>query len=169
MSDSATPETASCQAPLSFTVSQLCSNSCPLNQWCHLTISFSAAPFSCCLQSFPASGSFSMSRLFASSGQSIRASASPSVLPMNIQGWFPLGLTSLISLLSKGLSRVFSSPTIQKHQFFRARSAFFMAQLSPLHMTTGNTIAFTIQTSVGKVISLVFHMQSRFFLSTSKE
>ena len=93
------------------------SNSCPLNQWCHPTITSSATPFSSCPQSFPASGSFRMSWLFASGGQSTGASASASVLPMNIQDWFPLGLTGLISLLSKGLSRVFSSTTIWKHQF----------------------------------------------------
>ena len=87
----------------------VCSDSYPLSQWCYLTISSSVALFSFCLQSFPASGSFPMSRVFTSGGQSIGASASASVLPMNIQGWFPLGLTGLISLLSKGLSRVFSS------------------------------------------------------------
>ena len=83
-----------------------CSHSCPLSQWCYLTISSSAAPFSY-LQSFPASGSFPMSQLFSSDGQNIGASAVASVLPMNIQGWFPSGLTGLISLQSKGLSRVF--------------------------------------------------------------
>ena len=97
---------------------RVCSNSCSLSWWCYLTISSSAAPFSFCLQSFPASGSFPMSQLFASGDQSIRASVSTSVLPMNIQGWFPLGLIGLISLQSKGLSRVFSSTTIWKHQFF---------------------------------------------------
>ena len=96
---------------------RVCSNSCPLCQWCYPTISSSAARFSFPLQSFPASGSFPMSRLFASGGQSIGASASASVLPMNIQGWFSLGLTGLISLQSKGLSRVFSSTTIWKHHF----------------------------------------------------
>ena len=95
-----------------------CWNSWPLSWWCHPTISSSAVPFSSCLQSFPASGSFPMSRLFASGGQSIGASASATVLPMNIQGRFPLGLTGFISLLSKGLSRVFSSTTVEKHQFF---------------------------------------------------
>ena len=86
-----------------------CSNSCPSSQWCHPTISSSVVPFSSRLQSFPASGPFPMSQFFPSGGQSIGASASASVLPMNIQGWFPLGLTDLISLQSKGLSRVFSS------------------------------------------------------------
>ena len=99
-----------------------CSNSCPLSQWCHPTISSSVVPFSSCLQSFPASGSFPMSRLFTSGSRSIRALAS--VLPVNIQGWFPLGLTDLISLLPKWLSRVFSSTTIQKHQFFSAQPSY---------------------------------------------
>ena len=88
-----------------------CSNSCPLSQWCHPTISSSVIPLSSCLQSFPASGAFPMSQFFASGGQSIGASAS--VLPMNIQGWFPLELIGLISLQSKGLSRVFSNTTVQ--------------------------------------------------------
>ena len=94
----------------------VCSNSCPLSQWCHPTISSSVTLFSSCPQSFPASGSFPNSWLFPSGGQSIRASAAASVLPMNIQGWFSLGLTGLISLLSKGLSRVFSSTTVWKHR-----------------------------------------------------
>ena len=98
-----------------------CSNSCPLSRWCHLTISSSATPFCFCLHSFPASGSFPTSRLFASGSQSIGASASASVLPVNIQDWFPSRLTGLISLLSKGFSRVFSSTTIWKHQFFGAQ------------------------------------------------
>ena len=92
------------------------SNSCPLSWWCHPTISSSVVPFSSPLLSFPASGSCAMSRLFASDSQSIGASAS--VLPVNIQGWFPLGGTGWISLQSKGLSRVFSNTTAQKHQFF---------------------------------------------------
>ena len=96
----------------------VCSNSCPSSRWCHPTISSSVVPFSSCLPSFPASGSFLMSQLFASSGESIGGSASASVLPMNIQDWLPLGLTGLISLHSKGLSRVFSNTTLQKHQFF---------------------------------------------------
>ena len=94
---------------------RVCSNSCPLSLWCHPTISSSVIPFSSCPQSLPASESFPMSWLFASGGYSIGASASTSVLPMNIQGWFPLGLTGLIFLLSKGL---FSSITIWKYQFF---------------------------------------------------
>ena len=94
-----------------------CSNSCPLSRWCHLIISSSVVPFSA-LQYFPASGSFPMSQLFKSGGQSIGASTSASVLPMNIQYLFPSGLTALISLLSKGPSRVFSYTTIQMHQSF---------------------------------------------------
>ena len=97
-----------------------CSNSCPSSRWCHPTISSSVFPLSSCLQSFPASGPFLMSWLFTSRGQSIRASALASVLPMNIQDWFPLRLTGWIFLQSKGLSRVFSNTTIQKHQFFWA-------------------------------------------------
>ena len=92
-------------------------NSCPLLRWCHTNFSSSVVPFFSCLQSFPASGTFQMSQFFASGGQSIRVSASPSVLPMNIQDWFPLGWTGWISLQSKGLSRVFSNITVQKHQF----------------------------------------------------
>ena len=94
------------------------SNSCPLSRWCHPTISSSVVPFSLCLQSFPGSGSFQMSQFFATGGQNIRVSPSASVLPMNIQDWFPLGWTGSISLLSKGLSRVFSNTMVQKHQFF---------------------------------------------------
>ena len=90
------------------------SNTCPLSRWCHPTISSSVVPFSSCLQSFPASGSFPMSQLFAWGGQSNTVSASASVFPMNIQDWFPLGWTGLISLQSKGLSRVFSYSTVQK-------------------------------------------------------
>ena len=98
-----------------------CSNSCPLSQWCHPTVSSSVVPFSSYLQSFPASGSFQTTQLFASGGQSVGVSASASVLPMNIQGWFLLGWTGWISLQSKGLSRVFSNTTVQKHQFFGAQ------------------------------------------------
>ena len=94
-----------------------CSNSCPLSRWCHPTISSSVVPFSFCLESFPASGSFPVSQFFPSGGQSIGASASASVLPMNIPEWFPLGWTGLISLQSKGPSRVFSNTTVQEHQF----------------------------------------------------
>ena len=95
-----------------------CSNSCPSSRWCHPTILSFLVPFSSCLQSFPASVSFPMSQFFAVDGQSIGASASASVVPMTIQDWFPLGWTGWISLQSKGLSGVFSSTTVQKHQFF---------------------------------------------------
>ena len=97
------------------------SKSCPLSQWCHPTISSSVIPFSSCLQSFPASGSFQMSQFFTSNGQNIGVSASTSVLPVNTQDWSPLGWTGWISLQPKGLSRVFSNTTIQKHQFFGAQ------------------------------------------------
>ena len=97
------------------------SNSRPLSWWCHPTISSSVTPFSSCLQSFPACGSFQMSQFFTSGGQSIGASASASVPPMNIQDWYPLGWTCWISLQSKGLSRVFSNTTVQKHQLFGTR------------------------------------------------
>ena len=128
------------------------SNSCPFSQWCYLTISSSATFFSFYLQSFPASGYFPVSQLFASGGQSIGASASASVLPVNIQGWFSLGLTCLIFLLSKGLSRVFSSTTsvIQC-------STFFMVLLSHSYMTNGKTITFG-----GKVMTLLFNILPRF-------
>ena len=92
---------------------RVCSNSCSLSPWCHPAFSSSVPPFSSCPQSFPASGSFKVSQLFASGGQIIGASVLASVLPMNIQGWFPLGCTNLISLLSKGLSRVFLAPQFQ--------------------------------------------------------
>ena len=98
-----------------------CSNSCPSSRWCHPTISSSVVPFSSPFQSFPASGSFQMSQFFASGGQSIGVSASASVFPMNVQDWFPLGWTGWISLQSKGLSRIFSNTTVQKHQFFYAQ------------------------------------------------
>ena len=105
-----------------------CSNSCSLSQWCHPTISSSVTPFSSCPQSFLVSGSFPMSQFFTWGG----VSASASVLPMNIEDWFPLGLTSLISLQSKGLSRVFSSTTVQKHQF-PALSLLYGPTLTSIH------------------------------------
>ena len=109
-------------------------NPCPSSQWCPPAISSSAVPFSSRLQSFPASGSFPVSWLFTSGGQSIGVSASASVLPMNTQDWSPLGWTGWISLQSKGPSRVFSNTTVQKHQFFGC-SAFFTVQLSHPYMT----------------------------------
>ena len=104
---------------------RVCSNSCPLSQQCYPTISFSASFFSSCLQPFPASGFFSMSLLFASGGQSIGASASVSVRPVNIQGWFPLGWTGWISLLFKWLSRDLSNTTVKQHQFFGAQPSLW--------------------------------------------
>ena len=101
------------------------SNSHPLSQWCHPTISPSEVPFSSCLQSFPASGSFLVSQFFVWGGQSIGVSASASVLSMNIQNWFPLGWTGWISLQSKGLSSVFSNTIPQKHQFFGAQVSYW--------------------------------------------
>ena len=143
-------------------------NSCPLSQWYHLTISSSVVPFSSCLQSFPTSGSFQMSQLFASGGQNTGVSALILVLPVNTQDRFPLGWTGWISLQSKGLSRVFNT-TIQKHQFFS--SVFFTVQLSHPYVTTGKTIALTRWTFFDKVMSLLFNMLSRLvitFLPRSK-
>ena len=105
---------------------RVCSNSSPLSQWCHPTISFSVTPFSSCPQSFPVSGSFPMSRLFTSGGQSI--GTSPSVLPMNIQDWFLLGLTGLISFLFKVFSRVLSITKVWKHQFFDLQQQLILFQ-----------------------------------------
>ena len=116
----AIPWIAACQAaiPCPLPTPGVHPNSCPLSRWCHPAISSSVVPFSSCPQSLPASGSFPMSQLFTWGGQSIGVSASTSVLPMNTQDWSPLGWTGWISLQSKGLSRVFSYTTVQKHQFF---------------------------------------------------
>ena len=119
-----------------------CSNSCPSSQWCHPTISSSVIPFSSCLQSFPASGFSPVNQFFTSGGQNIGASTSASVLPMTIQEWLPLGLTGLISLQSKGLSRVFSNTTVQKNQFFGIQLSLWSNSQHP-YMTTGKTIALT--------------------------
>ena len=116
-----TPWTAACQSPNPSPNPRVHPNSCPLSRWCHPTISSSVVPFSFHLQSFPASGSFPMSHFFISGGQIIGVSASASVLLMNSQGLFPLGLTGLISLQSKGFSRVFSNTIVQNHQFFGAQ------------------------------------------------
>ena len=148
---------------------RVCSNSSPLNWWGFPTLSSSVIPFSSWLQSFPTWGPFPLSCFFASGGQGIDVSASASVLPTNIQGWFLLGLTGLISLLFKWLSRVFSSNTVQSSILWR--SAVFMVQLSHLYMTTGKTVALTIRTFVSKVMSLHFNTLSRFviaFLPKSK-
>ena len=153
----ATPWTAAHQASLSLSP-RVCSNSCSLSRWCHPTSSSSAVSVSCS-QSFPVTGSFPMSQFFASGDQGIGASAS--VLPMSIRDWFPLGLTGLISLLSKGLSTVFSN--------FKAlilwHSAFFMVQFSQWYMISGKTRALTIWRFVSKVISQLLNTLSRFVIS----
>ena len=157
----AMPWTRARQASLPITNSQnllLSIDSCPLSRWCHPTISSSAIPFSSHLQSFPASGSFTMSQFFSPGSQSIGSSASASVFLMNIQDWFLLGLIGLISLQSKGLSRAFSNTTVQKHPFFGTQ--FSLIQLSHPYMTIGKTIALTRWTFVGKVMSLLFNMLS---------
>ena len=160
MSDSLRPHGLQhAKLPCPLPTPRACSNSCPLSQWCHPTISFSAVPFSSCLQFFPTPGSFPMSQFFGSGGQSIGVSASASVLPMNIQDWFPLRWTGWISLHSKGLSRVFSNTIVQKHQFFSAQLSLW----SNSHIHTWlleKTIALTRQTFVGKVMSLLLNMLS---------
>ena len=129
MSDSLWPQGLQhTRLPCPSSTPRVYSNSCPLSQWCHPAISSSLVPFFSFLQSFPASGSFQMSQFFTSGGQSIGVSASASIFPMNIQDWFPLGLTGLISLQSKGLSRVFSNTTVQKHP--SPQHQFFGTQLS---------------------------------------
>ena len=140
------------------------SNSCPYSGWCHPTILSSVVPFSSYLQSFPASGSFPMSPFFAPGGQRIGISALASVLPMNIQDWFPLGWTGWISLQSKGLSRGFSNTTLQKHQLFGTQPS----SQSNSHIHTWpleKTIALTRWTFVGKVMSLLFNMLSRLVMT----
>ena len=163
--------------PCSSPTPRVCSNSCPLSQWCHPTISSSVVPFSSCLQSFPASEYFLMSQYFASGGQSIGVSASASVLPMNIQGWFPWLVWSpccprdSLSLLAvqgtlKSLLQHHSSKAL-----ILQCSTFFMVQLSHPYMTTVKTIALTRWTFVGKVMCLFFNRLSRFviaFLPRSK-
>ena len=143
----------SCSSPCP----KVCSDWCPLSWWCHPTISSSPTPFSSSLQSSPASGAFLVSQLFASGGQTIGSSAS--VLPMNIQDWFPLGLTGLISLLSKGLSRVFFHTTVQRHQFF---SLLYGTTLTTIHDYWKNH---SFDYSFGTVVSLLFNMLSRFVIA----
>ena len=168
-----TPWTAACHTSLSFTISWSLFKLMfiEFESVMHPTISSSVISFSSFPQSFPASGSFPMSQLFTSGGQSIGASASASVLPVNIQRWFPLGLTDLIFLLSKGLSRVFSSTTIWKHQFFLALSLPYDPTLTSVHGYWTNW-SLTIWTFIGKVMFLLFNMLSRFdiaFLPRSKD
>ena len=126
MSDSLWPrEPQHARPPCPLPTPRVHPNPCPSSRWCRPTISFSVTPFSSCPQSFPASESFQLSQLFPSGGQSIAVSASASVLPMNIQDWFPLGWTGWISLQSKGLSGVFSRSTVWKHQFFSAQPSWW--------------------------------------------
>ena len=132
-----------------------------LSWWCYPATSSSVVPFFSCLQSFPTSASFQMSQIFASGGQNTGVSAL-TALPMNTQDWSPLGWTSWISLHSKGLSRVFSNTTVQKHQFFGTQLSLY---LSHPYLTTGKTIALTRQTFVGKVMSLLFNMLSRLVIA----
>ena len=167
VSDSLQPhELQHCRPPCPSPTPGVHSNSYPSSQWCHPS---SVILFSSCPQSLPASGSFPMSQLFSWGGRSIRVSALASVLPMNTQGWSPLEWTGWISLQSKGLSRVFSNTTVQKHQFFSAQ--LFSQSNSHPYMTTGKTITLTRQTFVGKVMSLLLNMLSRLvitFLPRSK-
>ena len=162
MSDSLGPhEPQHARPPCPLPISWVYPNSCPLSRWCRLTILSSVVPFSSHPQPFPASGK---------AGQSIVVSASASVLPMNIRDWFPLGWTGWISLQSKGLSRVFSNTTVQKHQFFSAQLSLIV-QVSHPHMTTGKNTALTRWTFAGKVMSLLFNMLSTSvttFLPSSK-
>ena len=146
------------------------SNSCPLRQWCHPTISSSVIPFSFRIQSFSASGSFPMNRFFTSGGQSIRVSASTSVLPMNIQDWFPLGMDWFDLLAVQGTLKSLLQHRSSKASILRC-SAFFIVQLSHQYMATGETIALTKWTFFGKVMSLHFNVLSRLvitFLPRSK-
>ena len=154
-----TPWTTVRQTSLAITNSRSLHKSCLSSWWCHSTISSSVVLFSSCPQSFPASGSFQLSQLFTSGGQSIGFSASASVLLMNTQGWFPLKWTGCISLKSKGLSRVFSKHHSSKTSILWC-SAFFIVQLSHPYVTTGKTIALTRWTFVGKILSLLFNMLS---------
>ena len=150
--------------PCSSPNPRACSNSRPSSQWCHPTILSSVVTFSSCPQSFPASGSSPMRQFFASGGQNIGVSASASVFPMNIQDWFPLGWTGWISLLSKGLSRVFFQHHSSKASILW-HSAFFIVQLSHPYMTTGKTKVLTRWTFISKVMSLLFNMLSRLVIA----
>ena len=140
-----------------------CSNSCPSSWWCHPTISASIVSFSSCLQSFLASGSFPVRQFFTSGGQSIEALASASILPMNIQDWFPLGVTGWISLQFKGLSRVFSSTTVWRHQFF-ALSFFYCPALTSIQDYWKNH-SFDQMDICQQVMSLLFNMLSRLVIA----
>ena len=148
--------------PCSSPSPRACLNWCPSSRWCHPTIS-SCRPFLLLPSIVPSIRVFLMSWLFASGGQRIGVSASASVLPMNSQDWFPLGWTGWIFLQSKGLSRVFSNTTVQKHQFFSAQ--FSLWSNSPLYITTGKTKALTRWTFAGKVMSLLFNMKYRLVIA----
>ena len=154
------PWTAAHQASLSFTMSQSLLKVVSIESVMPSNHLILCHPFSC-FQSYPTSGSFPVGQLFESGGQSIGASASASVLLMNIQGWFPLGLIGLISLQPMGLSRIFSSTIIWKHQFFGTQPSLWSN--SP-YLTTGKTIDLTKQTLVGKVMSLCFNTPSKFVI-----
>ena len=148
----------------------VCSKSCPSSQWCHPAISCSVVPFSSCPQSLPASGFFPMSQFFASGGQSIGVSASASVLPLNIQGWFPLGWTGWISLQSKGLSGVFSNTTVQKHQFLSTQPSLWSS--SHIYKWLLEKPLLWLYTSLPAKWCLCFLILSRFvmlFLLRSKQ
>ena len=140
------------------------SNSCPLSRWCHPTMSSSAIPFSSCLQSFPASGSFPVTQFFTLGDQSIGVSASTPVLPMNTQDWSPLGWTGWTSLQSQGTLKSLLQHHSSKTSILWC-SAFFIVQLSHPYMTTAKTIALTRWTFVGKVMSLLFNMLSRLVIT----
>ena len=158
MSDSLQPhESKHVRPPRPPPTPRVHSNSRPSSRWCHPAISSSGVPFSSCPQFLPASGSFPMSQLFASGGKSIGVSASASVLPMNTQDWSPSEWTGWIFLQSKGLSRVFSSTTVQKHQFFGTQ----LSSQSNSHIH----IPLTRRTFVGKVMSLLFNMLSRLVIT----
>ena len=146
------------------------SYSCPLSRWCHPTISSSVIPFSCCLQSFSASGSSQMSQFFTSGGQSIGVSASASVLPMNIKDWYPLGWTGWTSFAAQATLKSLPQYHNSKASILQC-SAFFIVQLYQPYVTTGKTIALTRRAFVGKVMSQLFNMLSRLiktFLPRSK-
>ena len=142
----------------------VCSNSCSLSQWCHPNVSSCIVHFSSCLQSFPASGSLPMSQIFRSGGQSTGDSALASVLPMNIQGWFPLGLNGFISFLSKELSRVFSKTTVQKHQLFGAQLSLCSNSTSVHDYWKHQSFGFYMDLLLAKWC-LFFNTMSRFIIA----
>ena len=166
MSDSLRPhEPQHARLPRPSLSASVCSNSCPLNQWCHPNISSSITHFFSCSQSFPASWSFPVSQLFTSGGQNFGASASTSVLSMNIQGWFPLGLTGLISLFSKetNLSRVFCSTSIWKHQFFSTQPSLWSSSYFRMWLLEKPQL-WLYESLLAKWL-LLFNMLSRFIIA----